>query len=465
MNTIRAYDGLNRLTNIASVNPANPAHPIASFSYQYNAANQRARVNLADGSYWLYTYDSLGQVTSGKKYFADDTPVPGQQFEYNFDNIGNRTSTKTNERDSDYTANSLNQYTQRTVPGAVDVLGSAATDATVTVNNESVVRKGEYFYKELAIANTVSAAYPSLDIVGVKTNVGPNGEDAVTEETGHLFVPRTPEPFTYDSDGNLTSDGRWTNTWDAENRLVSMQTVAGLGEAVPKQRLEFAYDFQGRRIQKKVFAWNSGSSSWLLTSDSSFLYNDWNLIRETQVSGLSAQVSLFIWGLDLSGSIQGAGGVGGFLMAQNASDSTTHFPAFDGNGNVMALVNADTGAVSAEMEYGPFGEPLRATGAIAKANPFRFSTKYTDQETGLLYYGYRFYSPNLGRWISAGTSLMERGGWYTSLRLYANNPINKVDYKRFVYGIHSTKCIANCYLTGITRRERPNQTSITRTSR
>jgi len=39
-------------------------------------------------------YDNLGQVTSGKKYFADGTPVPGQQFEYGFDDIGNRSSTK-----------------------------------------------------------------------------------------------------------------------------------------------------------------------------------------------------------------------------------------------------------------------------------------------------------------------------------------------------------------------------------
>ena len=49
-------------------------------------------------------------------------------------------------------------------------------------------------------------------------------------------------------------------------------------------------------------------------------------------------------------------------MAQNASDSTTHFSAFDGNGDVMALVNADTGAVSVEYEYGPFGESVESDG-------------------------------------------------------------------------------------------------------
>jgi RHS repeat-associated protein len=49
---------------------------------------------------------------------------------------------------------------------------------------------------------------------------------------------------------------------------------------------------------------------------------------------------------------------------------------------------------------GPFGEVLRATGPMAKANPFRFSTKYQDDETDLLYYGYRYYNPSTGRWIS-----------------------------------------------------------------
>ena len=51
-------------------------------------------------------------------------------------------------------------------------------------------------------------------------------------------------------------------------------------------------------------------------------------------------------------------------------------------------------------EYGPFGEAIRSTGPMAKANPFRFSTKYQDDETDLLYYGYRFYNASTGRWIN-----------------------------------------------------------------
>jgi RHS repeat-associated protein len=49
---------------------------------------------------------------------------------------------------------------------------------------------------------------------------------------------------------------------------------------------------------------------------------------------------------------------------------------------------------------GPFGEVLRATGPMAKANPFRFSTKFQDDETDLLYYGYRYYSTSTGRWLN-----------------------------------------------------------------
>jgi hypothetical protein len=98
-------------------------------------------------------------------------------------------------------------------------------------------------------------------------------------------------------------------------------------------------------------------------------------------------------GLDLSESEQGAGGVGGLLLVTDYLGGTTHhWPAYDGNGNVAALVAEANGSLSARYEYGPFGETLRATGTMAKKNPLRFSTKYTDDQTGFLYYGYRFYN-------------------------------------------------------------------------
>ena len=108
--------------------------------------------------------------------------------------------------------------------------------------------------------------------------------------------------------------------------------------------------------------------------------------------------------MDLSGSPQGAGGVGGLLSASRkvgAGDLGAWLVyGGDANGNITLAASVSNGAVVAVYEYGPFGESLRTTGPAALDNPFRFSTKYTDDETGLLYYGYRYYAPMLGRWLS-----------------------------------------------------------------
>ena len=82
---------------------------------------------------------------------------------------------------------------------------------------------------------------------------------------------------------------------------------------------------------------------------------------------------------------------------------------FDGNGNVIGLVNASDGTLAAEFEYDPFGNTIKATGAAADAQPFGFSTKYTDTETSLCYYGFRYYSPATGRWTARDPSEEEGG--------------------------------------------------------
>jgi YD repeat-containing protein len=89
MTTTRQHDRLNRLQTIASAPAGASSLPVAA-SYRYNEANQRTAAIQSDGSYWAYGYDALGQVISGKKHFADDSLVPGLQFEYDFDDIGNR---------------------------------------------------------------------------------------------------------------------------------------------------------------------------------------------------------------------------------------------------------------------------------------------------------------------------------------------------------------------------------------
>ena len=88
----------------------------------------------------------------------------------------------------------------------------------------------------------------------------------------------------------------------------------------------------------------------------------------------------------------------------------------------MAVLDA-TGNKVAEYAYDPYGAPAATSGSTDQ--PYRYSTKMYDADTGLYYFGYRFYSPDLGRWINRDP-LGVRGG----LNLYAyalNNPLRYVD--------------------------------------
>ena len=105
----------------------------------------------------------------------------------------------------------------------------------------------------------------------------------------------------------------------------------------------------------------------------------------------------YAWGLDLSGTKDSAGGVGGLVLIREVG-AEGYFPCYDGNGNIKVLVKASNRSLAARYDYGPFGEPMVATGVYAAQNRFRFSTKHSDSVNGLYYYGYRFYSPSTGRW-------------------------------------------------------------------
>jgi len=408
LTTAKVYDKLNRL---ASITNTPSAGGVQSVAYQYNNANQRTRATREDSAYWDYGYDALGQVNSAVKKLPSTLPISGLEFAYTYDDIGNRKTATVNSQVSTYTPTLLNTYTDRTVPGVVDVLGVAASDAKVTAilnsgTPQATTRQGGYFFKQLAVDNTTAAQRPSIKVTGVKNLVGPSAEDAVTEITKTPYLPQTLEAFTYDADGNLTDDARWHYTWDGENRLIAMETsAAAIGVGVAKQKLEFAYDGQSRRFSKKVSDWNG--TAYVLSSSILYLYDGWNLLTELNAQSANAVVRSYVWGADLSGSLQGAGGVGGLLLANLGG--VTYAPTYDGNGNILGLVSITTGLRSATYEYNAFGETVVADGVIAAANPFRFSTKFTDDESGLLCYGLRYYNPGPGRWLSRDP-IGERGG-------------------------------------------------------
>jgi len=391
------------------------------FSYGYNSANQRTSMTLADNSQWRYGYDTLGQVTSAKRFWSDGGYVAGQQFEYGFDNIGNRTFAASggNEWGADlryenYTANNLNEYLQRTLPGSFDVIGSANSNATVTANLQPASRKADYFRVDYKLNNKTGAVYQAITNVAV---LGGDG-DIVSTNIGNALVPQTPETLLSDLDGNLVTNGLWILTWDAENRLIGQDSTSGVPDSA-KKSLRFGYDAQSRRISKTVSNWTG--SAWAIASNIRFIYDGWNLLADLNATNNSVICS-YMWGSDLSGSLQGAGGVGG-LVAVSETGNGVHFAEFDGNGNVGGLVAATGGTNSATYEYGPFLGEIRATGSAATLNPLRKSGKYTDSESGFGYWGWRYMGD--GRWLSRDPA-GEAGG--PNLSVFGNNDcVDNVD--------------------------------------
>ena len=127
----------------------------------------------------------------------------------------------------------------------------------------------------------------------------------------------------------------------------------------------------------------------------------------------------FTWGLDLSGSVEGAGGIGGLLATEDTAGTTvttddrTFIYLYELNGNVGQLVETTTGTdygtIAAKYEYDPYGKRINTAASGEYEQPYRFSTKPVDDETGLGCWGYRYYSYDLGRWVSRDP-IEERGG-------------------------------------------------------
>jgi RHS repeat-associated protein len=259
-------------------------------------------------------------------------------------------------------------------------------------------------------------------------------------------LPTAPAPAPYDLDGNLRFDGGVNLTagtesaaehqyiWDAENRLIEVAKVTrdpeDPAEITSTSLVTYAYDSLSRRIRRTDVA--AETTTW-------YLYDGFNCIAE-YTGSTPALARTQTWGLDLSGSLQGAGGVGG-LLAVNIG-GTSYYPTFDGNGNVSEYlnhvpdepatteVNEEEFVVSAHFEYDPFGNTVVNTdNAIVPLFAYRFSTKPIDLKTGLYYYTYRYYDPITGRWPSrdpVGEGL--QSGELNLSGFIRNRPSHSVDY-------------------------------------
>jgi len=426
--------------------------PTTGRSYTERDATGRIKKSeLPNRDYWTYGYDLKGQVTSGARRHPSGDAFHGLSFGFAFDEIGNRTEARREEtpgfaeRAVGYTPNAVNQYSEITTPGTLDVLSESDSSSSVTVNSVATLRQGDWFAAIVSADNSSSPVWKSVVIDSLDLGSGPGGVDRTSTATGNLYLASATVAPTHDEDGNLKTDGRWQFGWDAENRLITMTTLAAAVTAgVPVISVEHRYDADSRRIATLVT--KDGT-----TTITYYLWSGWTLLGEFEESGASAPSSLdvgnathsksYLWGLDWLGG-GGSGNVGNLVASVDhlsGSGTSVLLPAYDGNGNIISLTDDATGELVSRFDYNLFGSQVMRTNEIlskggsatpvtSAANAFKwgFSTKAEAYDSGLLYYGYRFYDPVTGRWPSRDP-IGEEGG----VNLYGfvnNNGVNRWDY-------------------------------------
>jgi len=161
----------------------------------------------------------------------------------------------------------------------------------------------------------------------------------------------------------------------------------------------YKYDFSGRRVKKIV----EGSPD----VTTKYAYDGDRIIAE--YDGSNNLLRKFIYGPGIDEPI---------CMIAGAS---TYYYHFDGLGSVAALSDND-GDIVEKYSYDVFGEPNRTSSV---GNPYFFTGRAYDNETGNYYYRARYYKPSIGRFLQT-----DPVGYSAGLNLYTyclNNSINYVD--------------------------------------
>ena len=346
-----------------------------------------------------------------------------------YDDIGNRKNVHSGAgaRPLWYTGNALNQYVNWGSDSFIPIAGKASADAKVTVKATASgvsrtyepVRDGEDFAIDIPVDVSRGAVVTDLEVNAVRFDEQQD-VDLYRRLSGRYTVtPNAANVMAYDADGNLLAYDGWTLTWNGENRLVQIEKGS--------HRETYDYDYMGRRFVKKVYS--KENDVWSLAGEEVFVYDGYRQIA-AYAGASRTLVRTYAWD---------AAGLDTPLWTTDATGSC--FYVADANKNIRMLFDGNGTAV-AEYDYAPFGQ-VTATGDYAAVNPYRFSSEFHDDGTGLVYYNYRYYSPVLGRWTSRDP-IGEEGGGNLYVLVY-NNPVHHIDVFGLFQWPHRGYCAGKSY--------------------
>jgi RHS repeat-associated protein len=280
---------------------------------------------------------------------------------------------------------------------------------TNSFNNLNQIVSGIWTGGAITVAGAVNYAAGTVTVAGIKGTIYPDRtfdvtNVTVTAGTNILTAVYHGPPFTntqmiatdkvtvivgnaaytHDANGNLTGDQNFTYQYDLANRLTNV-----ILKASNVSVFAASYDGLGRRIQVV----RNG------TTTERYVYLPGSFLVLAILDGSNAVKEFYTHGPDLSGTVGGAGGIGGILAAKypQQTNAPTYFLHLDAMGHVV-LATDQQGKEIGQYRYSPFGRLLNHTGAFTSR--FKYSSKEHDSESGLINFGYRWYDPTTGRWLS-----------------------------------------------------------------
>lgn len=411
MENLRTYDDLGHVKQEVLGNGL-------ELNYRYDRMDRPIHVTLPDKSVIGYGYDALHLSTVQR--MAPDNSVRYTHEYTAYDSFGNpailHLSGNAGSVNSKYDL--LGRVKQSQAPGWSEALSYDAVGNLFSADTLSggTLIPSQYKYDDTyQLKSETGMATHTYECDSLYNCLNKDGKTRTLNALNQLLT-HGDAVYTYDTNGNLIESNTLgkitTYTWDAQDRLLSVDEG--------NSKYCYIYDAFNRRLKKQ--AYEKVENDWRPTISTNYIYQGQN-----EIGSVGQTMELRILGVGKGAEIGAAVAI--------EIDGQAAVPIHDHNGNVVMLLDMDTGSVIESYRYSAFGEEkiIDQNGndllnSVFK-NPWRFSSKRIDDETGFVYFGRRYYDPGTCRWVSPDPLSFEGGP-----NLYAyvmNSPLTHID----LYGL------------------------------
>jgi RHS repeat-associated protein len=397
------------------------ASTLSKFDYTYDVVgNILTWRQQADSTavLWKYGHDLADQLTSAVKHATDTNETILQRFAYAYDPAGNRTVEQIDDAITLSAYDNLNRLTSQAPGGPMVIAGTLNEPGAVTISGKPAIVDAN---------NNFRGTVPTTTGTNSFTIVARDATGNTTTEQYEVDISGSGKTFTYDTNGNVVTDGSRDFAWDARNQLVAIE--------VGDQRSELTYDGVRRRLRRTDLDANS------VQRDLKGIWCGQRLCEERAANGSDVLNRRFNYGEQITGAAR-------FVTADHLGNRTE--------------VTDSSGAIVARYSFGPWGKRTLEQGTDV------IEVGYTGHESlqiGSLWLTlYRAYDMESSRWLSEDPI-----GFAGGFNLYAyvlNGPINWSDplglkvqrccrqvqldangrINRALQGIATTFGLRHCYL-------------------